>query len=282
MRIITFILLLLSTTSFAQKGQVYQIYTDKGKKVSFEKMVKSLSVKDVVLFGEFHNNSMGHWLQLEFTKEMHKKRNLVFGAEMFESDNQLGLTNYLEGKSDEEQLKKEVRLWNNYKTDYRPLVEFAKEKQLQFVATNVPRRYASLLFKQGVSALDTLGIEEKKWIAPLPFPYDGDLPGYQKMLTMFEDHKDENLPKAQAIKDATMAYFISKNRKEADLFVHYNGSYHSNNQEGIVWYLKQYAPDLNVGTITMVESDNVEEFDKNNLDLANFIIVIDANILKSF
>ncbi|MDR0229406.1 MAG: ChaN family lipoprotein [Flavobacteriaceae bacterium] len=282
MRIIVFILLLISTASFGQSGEVYQIYTNKGKKVSFEKMVSSLSTQDIVLFGEYHNNSIGHWLQLEFTKAMHKKRDLMLGAEMFEADNQEGLTAYVKGNSDEEQLKKDVRLWNNYKTDYKPLVEFAKEKQLDFVATNVPRRYASLLFKKGMTALDTLSMKEKNWIAPLPFPYDGSLPGYQKMLTMFEDHKDENLPKAQAIKDATMAHFIIVNKRESSLFLHYNGSYHSDNQEGIVWYLKQYVTNLKIGTITMVESDNVEQFDKKNLDLANFIIVIDANILKSF
>jgi hypothetical protein len=32
----------------------------------------------------------------------------------------------------------------------------------------------------------------------------------------------------------------------------------------------------------MVDSENVDVFEKDNLGLANFIIVIDANILKSF
>lgn len=274
---------LLVGTVFASEGQPYQIYNAKGKKVTYKQMIKTLGKSDVVLFGEYHNNSLGHWLQLKVTESLGAKQELVLGAEMFEADNQEGLSNYVEGKISEEDFAKEVRLWNNYKGDYRPLVEYAKQHQAPFIATNVPRRYASLLFKGGMEALDTLKVEEKAWIAPLPFPYDPELPGYKEMLTMFEaDHVNENLPKAQAIKDATMAHFIQSNIAPNKLFVHYNGSYHSNNYEGIFWYLKNYAPQLKVATITMVEADQVGNFEKLNLGLADFILVIDANILKSF
>ena len=274
---------LLVGTVFASEGQPYQIYNAKGKKVTYKQMIKTLGKSDVVLFGEYHNNSLGHWLQLKVTESLGAKQELVLGAEMFEADNQEGLSNYVEGKISEEDFAKEVRLWNNYKGDYRPLVEYAKQHQTPFIATNVPRRYASLLFKGGMEALDTLKVEEKAWIAPLPFPYDSELPGYKEMLTMFDaDHVNENLPKAQAIKDATMAHFIQSNIAPNKLFVHYNGSYHSDNYEGIFWYLKNYAPQLKVATITMVEADQVGNFEKLNLGLADFILVIDANILKSF
>lgn len=282
MRYLLLSVLMFTTSIFAQKGQIYQIYTGKGKKVSFEKMVSALGKEDVVLFGEFHNNAVGHWLQLKLTEEMGKKYDLMLGAEMFESDNQNSLSAYVEGDSTEEDFIKNTRLWNNYKTDYKPLVEYAKANKIEFIATNVPRRYASLLYKNGVQSLDTLGVQEKQWIAPLPFPYDADLPGYKKMLTLFEDHQDENMPKAQAIKDATMAYFINKNWVTGKKMIHYNGSYHSNNFEGIFWYLKHYNPVVKIGTIAMVESDDVTVRDKNNLGLANFIIVVDTKILKSF
>lgn len=282
MKKIYLLVVLISFLGFGQNGKPYQIYNSNGKKVSFEKMIKHLKKEDIVLFGEFHNNSLGHWLQLQTTKALGKDRNITLGAEMFEADNREGLTAYVKGKIGEKEFAEQVRLWDNYKTDYKPLVEYAKANNLEFIATNVPRRFANLLYKKGVEALDSLSVEEKEWIAPLPFPYDVSLPGYQKMLTMFEDHQEENLPKAQAIKDATMGYFISKYKREGKQFIHYNGSYHSNNFEGIVWYLNQYAPKLKVATITMVDSKNVDVFEKDNLGLANFIIVIDANILKSF
>jgi len=282
-KIYSFLLLFVSCISLASTGKPYQIYSSNGKKVSYDKMIKQLKKSDVVLFGEFHDNSLGHWLQLKTTESLGKERTLMLGAEMFESDNQEVLSQYVKNEITEEELAQNARLWNNYKTDYKPLVEYAKKNELEFIATNVPRRYASLIFKQGVESLDTLSVQEKKWIAPLPFPYDANLPGYKSMLTMFDSsHVNENLPKAQAIKDATMAYFIQQNHKKGNLFVHYNGAYHSNNGEGIVWYLNYYTKSLKIATISMVSSSNVEHFSEKDKGLADFIIVIDENIFKSF
>ena len=53
---------------FGQK-QAYVIYNSKGKKVSYEKMLKSLADQEVVLFGEYHDNPIAHWLELELAKE---------------------------------------------------------------------------------------------------------------------------------------------------------------------------------------------------------------------
>ncbi|WP_010252416.1 ChaN family lipoprotein [Myroides injenensis] len=273
---------MICSISFAQNGQPFQIYNSKGKKVSYKKMIKELAKSDVVLFGEYHNNSLGHWLQLQVTKSLNERKGVVLGAEMFEADNQEGLSKYVDGTITNDEFKEEVRLWNNYEGDYKPLVEYAKSNGLDFIATNVPRRYASLLFKQGEAALDSLSDTEKSWIAPLPFPYDGELPGYKNMMAMFEDHANDNFPKAQAIKDATMGHFITQNIKSDKLFLHFNGSYHSNNYEGIFWYLNKYNPALRVSTITMVESEDVDTFASENKGLANFIIVIEANILKTF
>jgi hypothetical protein len=99
-----------------------------------------------------------------------------------------------------------------------------------------------MIFHGGFEALDTIPAIEKAWIAPLPIAYDPELPGYKKMLEMMDGHSGENLPKAQAIKDATMAHFILKYYKPGSLFIHYNGAYHSDNYEGIVWYLKKQKP----------------------------------------
>ncbi len=69
-------------------------------------------------------------------------------------------------------------------------------------------------------------------------------------------HMDaQNFVAAQAIKDATMAYFILKNRGPKELFIHYNGDYHSKDRGGICWYLKQYDPEIMVRTISSVSRD---------------------------
>ncbi|MCP1995259.1 ChaN family lipoprotein [Flavobacterium sp. HSC-61S13] len=266
----------------AQNPLPYVLYTKDGKQTNFNKLIKDASKKDVVLFGEFHDNSIVHWLQLKLAQALVEKQAVVFGAEMFEADNQSGLDKYLAGEVDQKGMDSLVRLWNNYKTDYKPLVDLAKNKNLDFFATNVPRRYASKVFKEGVESLDLLSDQEKVWMAPLPFPYDKNLPGYLKMMKMFEDHANDNLPKAQAIKDATMAYFIKKNHVPNTLFLHFNGSYHSDNYEGINWYLNIYSPDLKVLTISTVSQQDLSKLEKEHFDKADYIIVTDMDMTKTF
>ncbi|MDR6969152.1 putative iron-regulated protein [Flavobacterium arsenatis] len=272
----------ISINALAQDKLAYQIFDINGKKTSYSKMLQKAESSEVVLFGEHHDNSIIHWLQLELTKDLAEKKQLVLGAEMIEADNQKQLNQYLKDEINQKQFDTLARLWNNHKTDYKPLVDFAKEKKFDFIATNVPRRYASLVYKQGFEALDKLTPEEKSWMAPLPIAYDKNLPGYVKMLEMMGDHANENLPKAQAIKDATMGYFILQNVQPNSVFVHYNGTYHSDNFEGINWYLKKEKPALKIMTIATVSQKEVSKLEKENLKLADFIIVVDEDVTKTY
>ena len=95
-------------------------------------------------------------------------------------------------------------------------------------------------------------------------------------------HGGDNLPKAQAVKDATMAYFILKNMENDNLFIHYNGSYHSDDYEGINWYLKQTQPNLKIITVSIVEQENLKKLDKENKLKANFIIVVPPTMTKTY
>ncbi len=267
---------------FAQQKPAYVLYNAKGKKVSYKKMIKQLAKKDIVLFGEFHNNAISHWLELSVAKDLSQKRNLTFGAEMFEADNQQALNDYLSGKISAKGLDSSARLWPNYKTDYAPIVNFAKEKNAAFIATNIPRRYASMVSKKGFGSLDTLSALEKTWMAPLPMDYDSLLPGYVKMMSMMGGHGSPNMPKAQATKDATMAYFILQNFKPGSLFIHYNGAFHSDDYDGINWYLKRKRPDLGYGTITTVSQKNIKELLAENKGKADFIICVDEDMTNTY
>lgn len=271
----------------AQQADAFKLFNENGRRISFKKMVKSLEKADVILFGELHNDPIAHYLQLKLIESLAEKstNGLLLGAEMFEADNQKGLTDFVEGKSDYETLAKEVRLWPNHKTDYHPLVAFAKEHNLPFIATNIPRRFASMVYRGGFEVLTGLTEDEKSWIAPQPIPYDSTLPGYVKMLEMSDmgsGHSNPNFPKAQAVKDATMAFFITNNMANDRLFVHFNGSYHSDNFEGISWYLKQYKPTLNVVTITTVLEANPKKLTKENKAKAHFTIAVDEKMTRTY
>jgi len=266
----------------AQDKPAYILYNAKGKKVSYNRLIEDIGSKDIILFGEYHNNAIAHWLQWEITNDLQQKRELILGAEMFEQDNQDALTLYVQGKINAKRLDSTARLWKNYPTDYAPLVELAKTNQLNFTATNIPRKFASLVAKGGFEALDSLSTMQKSWIAPLPILYDSSLPGYKNMVAMMGGHGGSNLPKAQAIKDATMAHFILQSYRPGTLFIHFNGSYHSDFYEGIGWYLQQKRPELKRGTITTVSQKDIKRLEKEHLGRADYIICVDDNMTNTY
>lgn len=321
-------LILLSVVallSFTSDKPAYTLFNQEGKPVKYAKMIKDLQGADIIFFGELHTDPIAHWLQLEITKELYdsKQDALILGAEMFEADGQLIMNEYLGGKYGADKFEAEMRLWKNYKTDYKPLVEFAKEKHIPFIATNIPRRYASMVYKGGFEALDNLSEEAKRYIAPLPINYDPEVRCYKEMLNMEGMGKKmpaatkkampdtaekamppatekvmppagkplhgtampmsmmENLPKAQAAKDATMAYFILKNWEKGKVMFHLNGSYHSNNFEGIIWHLLQQNKDLKIMTIGLVQQEEIEEVAEENLNIANYIICVPESMTRT-
>ena len=268
----------------------YQIFSgDKAKAIDFDKMMKGVKDADVVFFGESHNNSICHWLQLQVLKELGEitGKEVVIGAEMFEADAQLVLNEYLQGIIKEDHLKKEGKVWDNYKTDYAPIVEFAKGNELSFVATNVPRRYANVVARKGLEALNELDDPAKSLIAPLPIKVDYELSSYKEILKMMGGHmgghgSSKNMVDAQAIKDATMAHFISENWSAGQVFYHLNGSFHSKNHEGIIAFLRQTKPDLNIVTIHIAEQESIEALTEENTGLADFVIAVPEDMTKTY
>lgn len=290
MKNIFIVILLAGFCSFnAQNFKAYQFYNQKGKEIKTEKLVKELADYDVVFFGENHNSSINHWLQLKITEALFEKKNgqLILGAEMFEKDNQSQLNQYLSGKFDVKTLKDSARLWNNFATDYKPLVDFAKDKKLNFIATNIPRKYASQTAKEGLESLNNLSAKEKIYIAQLPIKVTLDTPGYPEMKTMMGDHADGtkvmNFISAQAVKDATMAESILKNLQTGKTFIHYNGNYHSKEFGGIYWYIKQKNPNLKMAVISVFESENSElRVPEKDYIPTDFNLIIPSDMTKTY
>ncbi len=280
----------LSQVLFAQDLPAYKIYNARGKEVSFKTMSTKANQVELVLFGEFHDNPIAHWLQLELTQSLFEqhRENLQLGFEMFEQDQQAVLSAYVSNQSniEEDQLEDTLRLWPNYQTDYAPLIEFAKTNQLNCVASNIQRKYASLLFKKGRAALDTLPENIKDEMAPLNFAFDTTLSQYQAMKQMgahMGPGAGWRMVEAQAIKDATMAHFILNNpwRNAQTVHLHFNGAYHSDFYQGIMWYVKQEAPQMRILTISTVSQENISELDKEHLGRADFIICVPANMTST-
>jgi uncharacterized iron-regulated protein len=280
--------LLLASFTAADKP-AYRLFTGAGRPVRYAKMLIELAKADVVMFGEQHNDAMAHWLELQVARDLAQFRQgqLVLGLEMFERDVQPLVEQYNVGELDEKEFEAQSRPWPNYPTDYKPLLQLARQQKLRVVGTNVPRRFASLVAKGSLTALDTLAVNEKAWLAPLPITVDFDLPGYQNMRKMFGSdaaHASavQNIIQAQALKDATMAYFIRQSRQLGQLLLHFNGSYHSDNHDGIVWYLRQAEPQLRIMTISTVSQEQLKELDKENRQKADYVLVVPEDMTKTY
>ena len=280
------VLLITATTAMAQDA--FKIYAKNGKEVTYEKMVKDLAKSDIILIGELHNNPISHWIQLRVTKDVFEKNEKVtLGAEMFETDNQLLIDEYFAGSIRTKDFEKVMRLWDNYKTDYKPLLEFAHDNELKFIATNIPRRYASIVSRKGFEGLDVLTDASKAYIAPLPIVFDTTNPSVVKMMNMDFGHgkggdQALGMAKSQSSKDATMAHFILENKEKKTTFIHYQGDFHSSNYGGIYWYLKNQDSGLDIITISTVEADGELKFEEEYAEMADFILVVTSDMTKTY
>jgi len=286
-----FLIFMIPSTLIAQDKPAYRIFTGEGKKAGYSDMLKNAARADIVFFGELHDNPISHWLELEITRDLfaEKGKDLVLAAEMFETDNQILIDEYFGGIIKESSFESEARLWTNYKTDYKPLLNFARENKLQFVASNIPRRYASAVASGGFEALQNLPAEALAYIAPLPVDYDPELPCYKDMLSMggeiggqMAKNVNENLPKAQAIKDATMASLIVKYHQPAKTVIHFNGSYHSDRYMGIIWYLNKYNPGRKIVTISTILQENIDKMQEKGIGQADFVIVVPESMTRTY
>jgi len=264
----------------------YSVFTSEGRRSSYREMLKTLSDADVIFIGETHNCPIAHWLEYEITHDIWScdSTGLVLAAEMFERDNQDAVDAYLAKEIGSDELEEKARLWSNWWTDYEPLLFFAREHGLKFVASNVPRRYASFVKENGLAALDSLPEEDKALMAPLPVAFEGseeddEMFGMMLMLSGGSG-KAAHYAEAQAIKDATMAWSIARSFDRK--LIHYNGNYHSDNRGGIIPFLEQYLPGKKIVTVCCIRQESVGAVDEENIGRADFIVCVPETMTMTF
>lgn len=285
MKTLLTIFLLASTRLLAQSPQAYQWFTASGKPVSFDKVVKASLPADAVFFGELHDDPIAHWMQNLLAQELFAKHGAGFklGAEMFERNQQAAVNRFLSGEWNEKTLQDSSKMWSNFSSDYLPLLTYARDNKIPYIATNIPRPYASRVFKRGLISLDSITEAEKQWICPLPFPMDTTLSQYRELIKMGKEMHASglNFALSQAIKDATMAFSMIENWQQGTHFLHLNGSYHSDFHQSIVWYLQQSKPEVKVITISTVTQDDLKKLEKEYLQKADFILVVPNSMTRT-
>lgn len=311
-RILLFIALLaqLAPAARAQSVQVgevtrYKAFDSKGRAVKLEEIIEALDAADVLFVGERHDDATGHALEAEllrraderYSQGVGKRRTVALSLEMFERDVQTVLDEYLGGLISERHFLLSSRPWNNYQTDYRPLVEYARAHHLPVIAANAPARYVSRVSAQGPASLSSLSKEARGWLPPLPFPEASA--AYASKFNTFmsggraaaqtpsgaqpvnphaqaNPHGSLHLLEAQTLRDASMAYAISEFLKRGGdpLVVQVNGTFHSEGRMGVPEQLAHYRKKARAVVVTIIPDQDRTGFDAASMSsLGDFIIL---------
>ena len=307
-----------ATDSAAPPPAHYRLYDANGKSASLQDVFEAMSGAGIVFIGETHDDPVAHTLEAELLRgafdryasvtDKAKARPLALSLEMFERDVQVVLDEYLAGLIPERQFLASSRPWNNYQTDYRPLVEFAREHQLPVLAANAPERYVNRAARLGRTSLDELSPTAKNWLAPLPYglpspayaakfnqlmegmrgrghPAPEQPPADAAMPAGHAGHSTAYLLDAQTLRDATMAYTIAEylKRQPGALVLHVNGNFHSEERMGVPEQLLRYLPQTRMIVITIVPGAGSLNFDAARMrNLGDFVVVTDSALPRSF
>lgn len=302
--ILLFLPLLAQAQQLTEKN--YRVYSVKlGKEVTLNEIAEDMKTHDVLFFGEEHNDSVTHYLEKTMFALLFEKfgSQTALSMEMFDRDVQTVMNEYLAGMIREKNFVKDARAWSNYR-DYRPMVEFAKQKKLDVVCANAAGRYSNLAGRKGMKALMELPAESKKNFAPLP--YDTATGAYHDKLLGLSGHSKDtakndsaaakakammammgnfNLVLGQSLWDATMGYSIAQYLKahKGQKVMQVNGRFHSDEGFAVVAQLRKYSPKTKSLIISTASDENFPNIDwskyKQNGD---YIIITDPAVPRTY
>jgi uncharacterized iron-regulated protein len=267
----------------------YKIFNTQTQKIaSLDDIVRDMDKADVLFFGEEHNDSTGHQLEYLLLKKLeeHYPGKAALSMEMFETDCQTVLNEYLEGLIRDKNFETDTRVWPNY-DDYRPLIEFSKENKLPVVAANAPARYSNMVNRLGLNSLQQLDVTGKSYLPPLPIDtatgtylkkFDEIMGGHSAMPGM-------QMYQAQNLWDATMGWSIAKFIKiHPDYKVlQINGGFHSEEKLGVPAQLLHYALKARIISIAVYSDDSFVNPDWSKFSkMGDYIILTDPKLPRTF
>jgi len=279
----------ISNGLYAQEiSSHYKIYdVKKQKSISIADIVADMEHADVLFFGEDHNDSIGHYLEAALFEKLHSKYPLkmALSLEMFPTDVQLEVDEYLAGLISEKNFIKESRAWGNYK-DYRPLIEYAKQNGLKVIAANAATRYSNAVTLGGLKVLENFPKTSFNFLPPTPID-TAQGRYYEKFTETLGGHSMGTMKiyQTQNLWDATMAWSINKFIKanKGVKVLQLNGRFHSDEKLGTLAKLKQLNPKLKILNISSFsdESFNNPKWGKFS-QLDDYIIITDPTVKRSY
>ncbi|GBC60842.1 hypothetical protein DENIS_1801 [Desulfonema ishimotonii] len=289
----------------------YRIYDAQGQPSDLAQMISAAAEADVVFIGEEHDDPVAHFLEKEILRELRTacggdgngglSRPLVLSMEMFERDIQMVVDEYFGDLITERHFRSAVRPWWNYQTDYRPVVEFAREKKIPLVAANAPGRYVNRVSRLGPEALGDLSPTAAAWLPPAPWaeasdacrrkfrkfwdesakqaeasrkkrPPESPPPPHGSGMEAFDF---EHILSAQTLRDAAMADAIAHalERHPGGQILHICGKFHSAGGLGVPEHLARYRPGVRMLAVTISAEAHFPEFVPDEQNAGDFMII---------
>ena len=200
-----------------QIGQILDLKA--GKAVSFGRFIERIASKDLIFFGEVHDNPEHHLMQIQTLQALADCCSpLTIAMEFFERPKQDILDRYIRGELEEAAFLKAVDWKGGWGFDYhlyRPLLLFARQNRIRVLALNAPSDIVKKVARKGLKGLDTaqrdqlareIDLGNKAHRAYLREIYGG--PGHGGLKTF------EYFYEAQCVWEETMAQQIAENLGE--------------------------------------------------------------------
>ncbi|MGB4399414.1 MAG: ChaN family lipoprotein [Daejeonella sp.] len=283
------LLIFFSLTSIAQSYQQhYKIYDTRKKQLaSLQDIINDAGKADVLFFGEEHNDSIGHLLEKEILQRLNEAYpgKVTLSLEMFQTDVQSVLNEYLWDVIGEKNFITEARAWKNYK-DYRPLIEYSKSNRLDVIAANTPSRYTNSVTRNGLGVLNKLPADARGYLPPLPI--DTATGRYhKKFMDLLGEHGmgPMKIYQSQNLWDASMAgsIFNYKRKHKNKKIFHINGRFHSDEKLGTYARLKKLSPKLRTLNISCFYDESFKNPDWSKfVGLGDYVIVTDAGVKRTY
>ena len=243
----------------------YQLHAPSGEAISVNQLTTEIQQADVILIGEWHTHAGIHRFQTDMLKQLSSaNRPLALSMEQVTRDKQAILDAYLNGEIGEQYFMKQSNAWPNYESDYRPLVEFAKQAEIPVIASNAPKNIVRCIGRQGVDYLDKLDSDERSFVAD--DVNTANSPYKEKFMASMHHGKPEQTEKqyaAQVTWDETMAESIVKylEKHPGTQVVHVAGKFHTEGGLGTAASILNRNPSLKVLVITPTENITLDGSD---------------------
>lgn len=235
-----------------------------GKELSWSQLMRELATAEAVFLGETHIDETTHRVELAVYEAMLEARRgkVVLAMEMFERDAQASLDDYLNGRIDESEFIHSARVWGNYATAYRPMIESAKAAGAPVVASNFPLSLRRRLAMEGEEVLQQLEGEQARLAPAQLLPnapaywrrVDNAVRGHLGMMGGPSDPDDPRLTATQSLWDNSMGEACADALRDhpGHQVVHVNGGFHSEYWDGTVRQLLLRRPQTEVKTVAIV------------------------------